>query len=360
MQSRFWTLCAAGNILLFLFTVSVVYFYNNQSYDLGLSLFKRSVDNWAAGLRMWREFYDGLGNGNVPDMAKYNAFLPEGMAAVGCTESTVAPVCTCLQETFAIGRDMCVQAARNKLKTCTYLTRPIVHVQEMDFVMKPFALLDALNIWGMMGSVLIWMRQYTTKDEEAMPYWMQLVLGSFAAIIHCSVLEPSVMHFLAYIPLVFVFSGLCYSHKGDPTWWISTYQVQYFYVVPTLTLMGNVMTQKREVGFIVFVFLLSMAYGLVAFVKTLLEQAKESHEQTMMVVICHSILLCLYSSLIFMSYNESGLYYFESVQLIWIIYGLYVGLAMITTLNIKRVFFMELLFRALITGSMLMELSLAA
>jgi hypothetical protein len=360
MQSRFWTLCAAGNIILFMFTVAVVYYYNNQSYELGLSLYHRSVAGWADGLRKWRGFYDGLPTGNVTDVVAYDAFLPEGMAAAGCADPTASPVCACLQETYTMGRTLCVQAARSHLKTCTFNTRPLIHVEEMSVAIKPFALLDALNIWGMMGSVLIWIRQYTTKDEEAMPYWMQLVLGTFAAIIHCSVLEPTIMTFLAYVPLVLAFSGLCYSHKTDPTWWVSTYQIQYFFVVPTLTLLGSVLTQRRDVAYVIFMFILSMAYGLVAFAKTLLEQAKESHEQTMMVVICQSVLLCLYVTLLFISYSQTGLYYLESVQLIWCVYSLYAGLAMLTTLSIKRVFFMELLLRIIVTASMLMELGLAA
>ena len=70
-------------------------------------------------MQKWRGFYDGLGNGNMTDMAAYNAFLPEGMAAVGCGDLVISPVCTCLQETFVIGRDMCIQAAQNKLNEGT-------------------------------------------------------------------------------------------------------------------------------------------------------------------------------------------------------------------------------------------------
>jgi hypothetical protein len=102
MQSRSWTLCAAGNIILFMFTVAAVYYYNHQSYELGPSLIHRSVAGWADSLLMWRGFYDGLPTGNVTDVVAYEALFLEVMAAAGCKAPAASPVCACLQETVPV------------------------------------------------------------------------------------------------------------------------------------------------------------------------------------------------------------------------------------------------------------------
>ena len=358
MHSRFWTFCAASNVLLFLCSTTVLYYNNTLSSVTTMSLTHRTVSNWASGGKVWRDYYDSITE--IPPPNEYNMFLTAGLEAVGCNGLAGAPACDCLKEAHTRGATQCKNAAVAHMQYCFMQVRPVVQITELDRSLNPFALLDTLNMWGMMGSVLIWVRMYVYREDESMPYSLQVVLGIFAAMIHCSVMEPTVDSFVIYIALVLTMSFISYLHRLDKDWWVSAFHVQYMFTVPNLVLMQNIFSQKRDFAFIVFCSLMSITFGIVTFAKTLLEQIKtESFELSCIHNTNRMVLFALFLVLTVSSCAESGTHYFESVSTVTVITGFYLILGLFGTSNIKRTYFMELIFRVVITLNLLVELGLA-
>ena len=362
MQRRFWTACAAANILLFFLTSIVVYMRHDAASELDITLTRRSNSHWVDGMAVWRDFYRRVSN--VSD-AMYIDFLPVGLSAVGCMDLDQSPSCRCLFNSHMNGAHSCVAAAQKGLENCFMNMKPATSIIEMDRSMKPFALLNALNAWGMMCSVLVWIRMYTVNQEVAMPYLMQLVLGTFAMVVHCAILEPSSKSFAVYTVLVIVMCLLSYYHHTDNRWWVSTFLVQYLFSVPTLTLLNNCLTLKRDITFIAATMGIATVYGLVTFGKVLLEElfqdAKEAttndqQNQDGAVVACQTVLMALFFGLTSLSYYEPGFNMFKSTYVVWYVFPLYLGLGMVGAVNIKRICVTELVFRSCITMSMLFEL----
>ena len=354
MHSRFWTFCVAGNVLLFLCSTTILYFNDNLSSTTTMSLTHRTVTKWDAGSRLWNDYYDGMTT--LPQ--NYTNFLRTGLDAIGCRGIEDTPGCQCMATAFEKGRTECPAAAIEHQKHCFLLVRPVVEIDELNRSLNPFALLDTANLWGMMGSVLIWLRMFTHK-EETMQYSMQIILGVFAAFIHCSVMEPTVSSFITYTVLVLGMSFLSYLHRLDEEWWVSSYHIQYMFTVPNLVLMQNIITQKRDFSFIVFCFVASAAFGLVTFAKTLLEQIKQgSFELSCIHNVCRLVLFAIFLFLTTSSYVATGLYYYESLPTVAAFTGFHLILGLFGTSNIKRTYFMELFFRVVITFHMLIELGI--
>jgi hypothetical protein len=355
MHSRFWTFCAAGNVLLFLCSTTILYFNDCLSSTTSISLTQRTVGTWVAGSRMWDEYFSTM----VTLPPNYDSFLGPGLDAIGCKGIEESPACQCMVTAFQKGKTECPESAREQLRFCFMLIRPVVEIDELDRSLNPFALLDTVNLWGMMGSVLIWMRMYT-KDEESMPYSMQTILGVFAAFIHCSVMEPTVESFVTYTVLVLGMSFISYLHRLDEDWWVSAFHIQYMFTVPNLVLMYNVIGQKREFMFIVVCFIASTMFGLVTFAKTLLEQIKqESFDLVCVHNVNRMVLFAIFLFLTTSSYVASGVHYFQSVATVTTFTGFHMILGLFGTSNIKRTYFMELFFRIVITFNMLIELGIA-
>jgi hypothetical protein len=354
MHSRFWTFCAAGNVLLFLCSTTILYFNDKLSSTTNMSLTHRTVTNWAAGTRIWDQYFTDMKT--LP--TDYDSFLKPGLDAIGCKGIKDAPGCQCMITAFGKGKTQCPAAALAHLKYCFLLIRPVVEIDELNRSLNPFALLDTVNLWGMMGSVLIWMRMYT-KDDESMPYSMQTVLGVFAAFIHCSVMEPAITSFVTYTVLVLSMSFISYLQRLDDDWWVSAYHIQYMFTVPNLVLMQNVFSQKRELSFLVFCFLASATFGLVTFAKTLLEQIKQASLDLKCIHnVGRLILFAIFLFLTTSSFVATGLYYYESVITVTTFTGFHLILGLFGTSNIKRTYLMELFFRVVITFHMLIELGI--
>jgi len=359
MHRRFWTACAAANIVLFFLTTTMIYLESDAAAGLDISITRRSISEWVDGMAVWREFY--LHVGNVSDAA-YMQFLPVGLAAVGCTNLNQAPSCRCLYNSHIQGAHSCVAVAQKGMDNCFMNMKPATTIIETDKSMKPFALLNAFNAWGMMGSVLIWIRMYTVNPDVSMPYWMQLVLGAFAMIVHCAVLEPSSTSFSIYMVLVAVLCAMSFYHRTDSRWWVSCFLVQYLFSVPTLLLLNHSLTLKRDITFIAATMGMATVYGLVTFGKVLLdeliEEAKEPSVHDGAVVTCQTVLMILVFGMTSLSYFEPGFNTFRSTYVVWYTLPLYLGLGMIGAANIKRICVTELLLRACITMSMLLEISM--
>ena len=354
MHSRFWTFCAAGNVLLFLCSTTVLYYNDRLSSTTTMSLTHRSVSGWAKGLDTWRDYYRDMEV--VPE--GYADFLAVGLDAVGCTESS--PACACLSRAHQTGLTQCPSAAYAQLQHCFMQVRPVVEIDELERSLNPFALLDTVNMWGMMGSVLIWVRMYVYREDESMPYSLQVVLGIFAAMIHCSVMEPAVDSFVVYIVLVLVMSLISYLHRLDKEWWVSAYHVQYMFTVPNMVMMQNIIAQKRDLSFIAFCAMASATFGILTFAKTLLEQiSKESFELSSIHNVNRMVLFAIFLVLTSSSFGASGTQYFQSANVVTTVCAFHLILGLFGTSNIKRTYFMELLFRIVITLNMLMELGIA-
>jgi hypothetical protein len=356
MHSRFWTFCAAGNVLLFLCSTTVLYYNDRLSSTTTMSLTHRSVSGWAKGLNVWRDYYRDMAV--VPE--GYSDFLAVGLEAVGCTGIERSPACTCLSTAHETGQSQCPSAAYEQLQHCFMQVRPVVEIDELERSLNPFALLDTMNMWGMMGSVLIWVRMYVYREDESMPYSLQVVLGIFAAMIHCSVMEPTVDSFLVYIALVLVMSFISYLHRLDKEWWVSAYHVQYMFTVPNLVIMQNIIAQKRDFSFIAFSAMASVTFGILTFAKTLLEQiSKESFELSCIHNVNRMVLFSIFLVLTMSSYGAAGTQYFQSATVVTAVCALHLILGLFGTSNIKRTYFMELMFRIIISLNMLMELGIA-
>jgi len=363
MHRRFWTVCAAANIFLFFLTSIMVYMRHDVASEFDIKMTRRSNTHWVNGMAVWRDFYRHCSN--VSD-ASYVEFLPIGLAAVGCLNLEQAPSCRCLYNSHMNGA--CVSAAQKGMENCFMNMKAATSVEETEISMKPVALLNALNAWGMMCSVLIWIRMYAANDEVSMPYLMQLVLGSFAMVVHCAILEPSGKAFAIYMMLVVLICLLSFYHHTDTRWWVSTFMVQYLFSVPTLVLLNHTLTLKRDITLVAATMGLATVYGLVTFGRVLLDDlfasqgkettADELYYQSNASVGCQVVLMMLFFGMTSLSYFESGFDVFQSTYVVWYLFPLYLGLGMIGVVNIKRICVTELLFRLCITTSLLFELSM--
>jgi hypothetical protein len=355
MHSRFWTFCAAANIFIFLITLSVVYFNKDKAQKLTISLFNRNVKNWGTGQKVWYDFYDTYSE------AGKAAFLPLGMAAVGCDYPNRAPICDCLDTAL---KKPCKDAGLEALRHCFMNVKPTLEVKELDQSLNPFALLDTVNMWGMMGSVVLWIRMYICKEDYSLPYWIQLVLGIFAALIHCSVLEPSLSAYLFYVTLSIIMSGLSYYHRTDKNWWLSMYMLQYAFTLPNITLLAFIQCQKRDMQYILMGVLFSIIYGLSAFGRALLDEASEDNVEmrgARNMVRCALVFILL--ALCGAAYDDGGHFYSRSAHtsaatangfILVLISYLFLGL--LCPSNLKRVVFADWAIRFLVSMLMMTEI----
>jgi len=358
MHSRFWTFCAASNILLFFATIIVIFVNKDLSTEIGMSLTHRSVKKYSSAVHIWRDYYNTISS--VAETPDYHSFLQVGLDAVGCSRNSTLSMCTCLVEAHAAGVTDCKAVAQNKMSRCFMMLRPVTQVDELDRKLNPYALLDTVNLWGMLGSLLIWMRMAISKEDESMPFTVQMMFGIFAVVIHCSVLEPRWESYVTFSVLVLTMSFISYLHRMDKDWWISLFHVQYMFTVPSLIVLEKLLTQRRDFSYIVFAFILSIAFVFVAFAKTFIEQLKQDSSELKSVE--NSMRLALFSMFVvicFSSYPASGFQYFESVGITWALTCFYLGLGLFGTYNIKRIYFMEMFFRLVISINMLVELGLA-
>jgi hypothetical protein len=338
MHSRFWTFCAGANVFLFLLTLSVIYFNKDKAQRLNSSLFHRDVVGWGEGGVAWRQFYDANMDSTNETWA---GFLPSGLMAVGCTEEYQSPVCTCLASAHS---RTCRKSAKQGMLNCFMNTRPVIKITELDRTLNLYALLDALNLWGMMGSVVIWIRMYICKEDESMPYSVQFILGLFTSIIHCSVLEPQLSSYITYILLTALLSFLSYVHRLDKCWWLSMYMLQYAFTVPNMVTLAFVATQKRDMLYVIVGFMLSVAYGLTAIGRALLDDAAdESMEGKNAYNVVRAAMIFIFLMLTLGEYPDYGDRYLRSFSTTAVAHGFtvvliaYLFLGLLCPNNLKRV-----------------------
>lgn len=356
MHSRFWTFCAAANIFLFLITLSVVYFNKSKAQKFQISLFHRQVKNWGSGQKEWYDFY----NNQYSEAAK-DTFRPTGMMAVGCDNIHRAPICRCLENAL---NKPCKASGLEALRHCFMNVKPTLEIEELDSVLNPYALLDTVNMWGMMGSVVLWIRMYICKEDYSLPYWIQLVLGIFAALIHCSVLEPSLSAYLIYVALSILMSTLSYYHRTDKNWWLSMYMLQYLFTLPNVTLLAFIQCQKRDMLYILMGFLFSIIYGMGSFGRALLDEGSEdSVEMRGARNMIRAALVFLLLGLCGAAYDDGGHFYTRSAHtsastahgfLLVLISYLFLGL--LCPSNLKRVVFADWAIRFLFSMLMMTEI----
>jgi hypothetical protein len=355
MHSRFWTFCAAANIFLFLMTLTSIYFNKEKTHYHSISLFQRNVVGWGKGFETWRAFYD-----MDHDNQTYHEFLITGLEAAGCDHADRAPICSCLIE--AHGRE-CRLKAQAGMRNCFMNKRPVVEVEELDQSLNLYALLDSLNLWGMLGSVVLWIRMYICKDDYSMPYWIQLILGLFASIIHCSVLEPTLGSYLTYILLAFVISFLSYYHRTDKNWWLSMYMLQYAFTVPNLALLSFVASQKRDSLYVTLGTLLSVAFGFTAFGRALIDDTTmDSNETKGARNFARAALIFLMLAVTMTAYDDGGHFYLRSSHItpyghgFTIVLLFYMFLGLLCPENLKRVVFSDFAIRFIVSMCMVTEL----
>ena len=358
MHSRFWTFDAAANIFLFLITLSVVYFNKEKAQKTKISLFHRNVVNWGKGQKVWYDFF----NGAYTDSEK-NAFRLVGMDAVGCDVMNRAPVCTCLDNVM---QQPCKNKALESIRNCFMNVKPTIAIEELDMSLNPFALLDTVNMWGMMGSVVLWIRMYLCKEDYALPYWIQLVLGIFAALIHCSVLEPSLNAYIFYVVLAVTMSGLSYYHRTDKNWWLSMYMLQYLFTLPNVALLAFIQCQKRDFLYIVTGVMFSVVYGLSAFGRALLDEATEENtEMRGARNMIRGALVFVLLALCGAAYDDTGQYFTRSAHTsasnahgFILVLVSYMFLGLLCPANLKRVVFADWSIRFLVSMLMMCEIIL--
>jgi len=356
MHSRFWTFCAVANIFLFLVTLSVIYFKKDNYQRLHVSLYHRSVVGWSdGGNKIWRTFYE-----SDFDNQTYQNFLAQGLEAVGCDHLLRAPICNCLALAHEKGNTHCTTAAYEAVKNCFMNVRPVVNVDELDRHLNPYSLLNSLNLWGMLGSVVLWIRMYICKDDASLPYSIQLILGIFAAIIHCSVLEPGISSYITYLVLVGLMSFLSYYHRYDRNWWLSMYMLQYAFTVPNMALLAFVGSQKRDMLYVITGSMLSVAYGLTAFGRALIDDTQdEGNEARGARNVTRAALVFILIVLTMAAYDEGGQFYMRSANTTSLANGFtlvlmfYLFLGLLCPSNLKRVCFADFAIRFLV--SMLLQ-----
>jgi len=356
MHSRFWTFDAAANIFLFLITLSVVYFNKEKAQKTTISLFHRNVVNWGKGQKEWFDFF----NTEYTESGK-SAFTSVGMNAVGCDTLNRAPICTCLHSVLL---KPCKNSALEALRHCFMNVKPTLEIQELDMSLNPFALLDTINMWGMMGSVVLWIRMYLCKEDYSLPYWIQLVLGIFAALIHCSVLEPSLSAYLFYVALSVAMSGLSYYHRTDKNWWLSMYMLQYLFTIPNIALLSFIQCQKRDFLYILMGVLFSVVYGLGAFGRAILDEATEdSTEMRGARNFIRGALVLILLALCGAAYDDGGHFFTRSAHTsaatahgFILVFISYLFLGLLCPANLKRVVFADWAIRFLVSMLMMCEI----
>jgi hypothetical protein len=360
MHSRFWTFCAGANVFLFLLTLSVIYFNKDKAQRLNASLFHRDVVGWNSGGNEWRMFYDANMDA---DNATWAAFLPTGLAAVGCTEDYQSSICTCLTSAH---QRTCRKSAKEGMRNCFMVSRPVVAVTELDRTLNMYALLDALNLWGMLGSVVIWIRMYICKEDESMPYSVQFILGLFTSIIHCSVLETNITSYIVYIVITMLLSFLSYVHRADKCWWLSMYMLQYAFTVPNMVVLAFVATQKRDAVYLIVGFMMAVAFGLTAVGRALLDDAgDDSVEGKNAYNVVRSALIFMMIMLALGEYPSTGERYFRSFGTTVIAHGFtivliaYLFLGLLCPNNLKRVCVSDWAIRFIVSMLLITELQMA-
>ena len=196
----------------------------------------------------------------------------------------------------------------------------------------------------MMGSVVIWIRMYICKEDESMPYSVQFILGLFTSIIHCSVLEPQLSSYIVYILLTALLSFLSYVHRQDKCWWLSMYMLQYAFTVPNMVTLAFVATQKRDMLYVIVGFMLSVAYGLTAIGRALLDDAAEdSMEGRNAYNVVRAAMIFIFLMLTLGEYPDYGERYMRSFSTTAVAHGFtvvliaYLFLGLLCPNNLKRV-----------------------
>lgn len=358
MHSRFWTFCAGANIFLYLMTVAVVFINKDKIKRLDVSLFHRDIVGWGSGSQVWRDFY----NSN-PDNVTYSNFLPLGMAAVGCTEEYSAPLCHCLEGAHA---RPCIASGKEAMQNCFMNQKPVIKIVELDRSLNVINLLTMLNMWGLLGSIVTWIRMYICRDGVTMPYYIQFVIGLFAAIIPCVVLESYLSSFFIYIAAVLLMSFITYLHKEDKTWWVTMYMIQYAFTVPNMVIFCYIGTQKRDFLYLLLGFFLATAYGLMSLGRTLLDEAcEESVEARNSYNMSRAAMIFIMLVLTFSAYQDEGHYWFRSfsttpsVHSLSIILLFYLFLGLLCPNNLKRVCISDWCIRFVVSMHLVTDLIIA-
>lgn len=356
MHSRFWTFVAAANIFLFLITLSIVYFNKSKAQKLEISLFHRQLKNWGNGRKEWFNFFE-----NEYSDAGKTTFKPIGMTAVGCDTEDRAPICKCLNNALL---KPCKATGLEAIRNCFMNVKPTLEVEELDRFLNPYALLDTVNMWGMMGSVVLWIRMYICKEDYSLPYWIQLVLGIFAALIHCSVLEPSLTAYLIYVALSILMSSLSYYHRTDKNWWLSMYMLQYLFTLPNIALLTFVQCQKRDMLYILTGIIFSIIYGLGAFGRALIDESSDDSVEmrgarNMIRAALVFVLLAVCGS----AYDNGGHFHTRSAHTsastahgFLLVLVSYMFLGLLCPANLKRVVFADWAIRFLFSMLMMTEI----
>jgi hypothetical protein len=358
MHSRFWTFLAAANILLVFITSGTIFYYKEKASLFSAKFFHRNTPNWNQGRSVWDNFYKTSFTAE-----EHVEFLPTGLEAVGCTMESTMPMCVCLKDAHALNDNQCKEAAIHKQDSCFMFARPNFSIEELDRSLNIYALLSALNLWGLLGSVVVWIRMYTCKEDESMPYAVQLLLGIFCAIVQAAVLEPTISSFAVFIALVLIMSFMSYYHRFDKNWWISMYMIQYLFTLPFFVLLTNMATLKRDMLYNIITLIITVVYGLAAFGKSLFDETKKENVefsgsknaiQVAMIAIAGVIILS--------AYDNAGEHYLRSASATSFSHGFalmllfYFLLALFCSDNFKRTCFMDWAVRFFVSVIMITEL----
>lgn len=360
MNSRFWTFMAAANLFLYLFANINYFNLNDKISKLNMTLFRRLIPNWADGPQVWRNFYK-----TEYTSAEYEDFLPVGLHAVNCAHGSTLPMCTCLLAAHELGNTDCKEAAIDAMNKCFIHSRPNFAVEELKESLNIYNLASIMNIWGLLGACVIYIRMNVCKEDALMPYFIQFMIGVLVALVHCAVLENSLSSFLIVIVSVVVMSFLTYYHRLDKFWWISMYVIQYVFTLGTLVLLCNMGTQKRDFLYVMSSFLLSVVYGLTTLGRSLFEgYSKQSIEFTGSK---HAVLIAMIFMalvLVLSAYDNAGDFLlrtsnavsfsntFAGVLLLYLLFGI-----MISD-HVKLISFMDWALRFVISMYLVVELSI--
>jgi len=359
MDRTFHLFLSAANMLLFAVTLVAIYSQASRAKSLNVSLFHRGVGGWAAGSTTWRDFYD-----EDYTTQQYEEFLPRGLEAVSCTQGSQVPLCKCLEAAYEKGKTTCRKVARSEVGACMMISRPQVIIDELEQSLNPFIILDILNWWGMLASIVVAYKLYVDK-ESTVPYFSMLVVGVLLVILHGLVMERHLAIYVIYILAVLLMTGLSWVHSEEKSWSVMQYAVQYAFAVPHFALIAMVGSQQRDALYVIVMLMFAITFSLTAMGRTLLELTDlNDYKSRDAINVSYASLLVLFLILTLSAYEWSGNSFMLSahatqINTFHLGFMMYLLLGMFCPKSLDRVSFMDLAIRFMMTMGMLLELGLS-
>ena len=267
MGQRAQFLWGSGAILLWLLTFLFLVGNYRDASSLSMAKLARWPFQGSDGLVYWNSNF-------APDMA-----VADALDAVGCTNLTSSPLCTCLTQSVQVARSQCVQKGRATMTNCFATARGVQRVEVRDDAVRPYLNLLSMNLWAaLVGTVLLVRGKLADKSSYSVQLLFQSVILTLTVGAMWLSLGAQPSEWVTMLVVSIVIMIMSRAAEDDQSWVAFHFHLVYSGVLPTIWVVFNAYDNRLDMVYFFTTVTLALALALVAACRMLVENVDAARQ----------------------------------------------------------------------------------